>query len=201
MKRQFRSAAVILALILGGCGDRQQQGTPGSVQNSLQENNRSHSKFLPTKYVHNTVNVRAGAGTHFKIIGKLYKGDKIEIDSLKNNWAIVYKNGERKGYVYANLLKDHPFTSTDTEISDNSNNNYIYHRIGIYWSIGGTDDGYKWNKTVYEAKMNLCEDLARRIGRRDAKFYYDCLEEFYNTSDPNLLKMTIAEIAGMASVM
>jgi len=67
--------------------------------------------------------------------------------------------------------------------------------------VTGSDNGYVWNRSSNEARVSLCKDIARRIGKNEWQFYYDCLNEFYNTENPNLLNQQIATVAGMASVM
>lgn len=73
-------------------------------------------------------------------------------------------------------------------------------------SISGRDDGYKWHRVSNEALVSLCKDLARRLAehdprlkRYDWKYYYDAINEFYNTDDPNVLSQQIASIAALAS--
>ena len=69
------------------------------------------------------------------------------------------------------------------------------------YHIAGIDDGYKWNRAVYTAKINLCNDIANRVGKYDGQFYYDVFEEFYSSDDPNILSQRISTIAGMATAM
>ena len=124
--------------------------------------------------------------------------------NTNDEYYVIASSGELRMYDREGYIKTAQIASTNTEIYDSSkkkNNGRSLNNNSTYDSIRGTDNGHKWNKTAYEAKMNLCKDLAKRIGRRDAKFYYEFLEEFYNDSDPNLLNMTIAELSGMASVM
>lgn len=154
---------------------------------------------LETRYVHKTVNVRAGRSVKFEIIDRLKKWNKIKVDSIIDSWAVVYKNGIRCGYAYAPLLKDYPPPSTTLNRTAKRKGHTT--TSTTYYSIKGTDDGYKWNKTDYTAKITISKDLARLIGTRDAQFYYDCLENFYDTTDPWLLEMTIAEISSMCSIM
>jgi len=67
--------------------------------------------------------------------------------------------------------------------------------------IAGSDNGYKWQKTNYEAKVNLCKDIAQRIGNHSWEYYYKSIDSFYKTTDSNILNQTIASIAGIFSVM
>jgi len=73
---------------------------------SVDTRSNSSSVFREKKYAHNTINVRSGRSTNSEIVGTLNRGDEVEIDSLKNGWAVVYRNGRRLGYVYENLLKE-----------------------------------------------------------------------------------------------
>ena len=70
-------------------------------------------------------------------------------------------------------------------------------------TLTGKDNGYVWQAAGYETRVNLCTDLARRIDKPglDWKFYYGALETFYDTSDPQILHVSIAELAGMATAV
>lgn len=52
----------------------------------------------------NSLNVRAGAGTSYKIIGKLQRYDLIEVVKISGNWAKV-KYNNKYAYVYAKYLE------------------------------------------------------------------------------------------------
>lgn len=89
----------------------------------------------------------------------------------------------------------------DFEMSDNKPTYDSNDQDIIYESISGSDNGYKWNKTSYDAQVNLCKDISSRIGGHDWNYYYDAINEFYNSNDANILNTKIAEVAGMVSVI
>lgn len=67
--------------------------------------------YLRLRYAYETINIRAGRSTDYEIVGKLYRGDFVVVDSLKDDWVKVYRNGVGKGYVFNELLKEHPIPS------------------------------------------------------------------------------------------
>lgn len=187
---------VIIIMIAILCSSCQNMNDPKTKKKTVSPLPKA---VLDTRYIHKTVNVRAGRGMKHDIIGRLQIGDKVEVDSIIDSWALVYINGKKHGYAYAPLLKYFPLPTTT--ISRATKKKVYKKTINNYNSIRGTDDGYKWNKTDYTAKIAISKDLARLIGTRDTKFYYDCLEDFYDTTDPWLLEMTVAEVASMCSIM
>ncbi|QNG60229.1 SH3 domain-containing protein [Bacillus sp. PAMC26568] len=56
------------------------------------------------------VNVREGAGTEFPSLGKIYKGEQIQIIKSENNWYQFSFKGNQLGYVASWLVK--PINST-----------------------------------------------------------------------------------------
>jgi uncharacterized protein YgiM (DUF1202 family) len=63
---------------------------------------------LRLRYAYETINIRAGRSTDFDIVGKLYRGDMVVVDSLKDDWVKIYKTGISRGYVFYELLKEDP---------------------------------------------------------------------------------------------
>lgn len=163
---------------------------------------------LETNYVHKTVNVRSGRGLQYRVIGKLNVRETYLVDSIVDQWALVCNiDGSKLGYAYGPLLKERPAPDPTSTMAKNqsSKSRQPFRRrdnssFGNNSSIRGTDNGYKWNKTAETAKKSICKDLAKRIGTGDAQFYYGCLEEMYDTTEPMLLEMTIAEVAALCSV-
>jgi N-acetylmuramoyl-L-alanine amidase len=51
-----------------------------------------------------TLNVRAGAGTGYKVIGTLKKGNKVKIDKAAGDWYSIYF-GDHGGFVHKNYIK------------------------------------------------------------------------------------------------
>ncbi|MFH1800597.1 MAG: hypothetical protein ABH891_07130 [Candidatus Omnitrophota bacterium] len=66
-------------------------------------------------------------------------------------------------------------------------------------SLTMTDDGYAWQKANYEAKVNICQNLAS-IGKHDWNFYYGAFNSFYDSSDSNVLSMSISRMYGLFEV-
>lgn len=78
---------------------------------------------MEIRYAYTPTNIREARTTKSKIIAKLYKGEKVKVDFLRNNWYAIFEVGESErnenkalGYVYAPLLKKNPplsFRNTD----------------------------------------------------------------------------------------
>ena len=68
-------------------------------------NNEGH---LRIRYAYETINIRAGRSTDHEVIGKLYRGNVVVVDSLKDGWVKVYRTGVSRGYVFYELLKEEP---------------------------------------------------------------------------------------------
>lgn len=74
------------------------------------------SEQVTLMYATENINVRAGAGTEYEIVGKLYTGEEVRVYSTDNDWSrIDYTDGEY--YVSANYL-DHtpPETNSSEEV-------------------------------------------------------------------------------------
>lgn len=99
----------IAVMVIINSKDKSSKGhsaTSSSIYNT--DKNTPSNKYRNKKYAHNKINLRSGRGTNFKIVGNLDRGEMVEVDSLKEGWFIVYKNGIKKGFVYSKLLKDYP---------------------------------------------------------------------------------------------
>ena len=60
-------------------------------------------------YAHLDINIREGAGKSHKVVGRLKRGDSVEVKSVgPYKWAEILIAGGQKGYVYEPLLKKHP---------------------------------------------------------------------------------------------
>ena len=67
--------------------------------------------------------------------------------------------------------------------------------------LRGTDNGYAWRRATREQKLALCTNIARSTGEKDCVFFYGALNAFYSSSDPDALKMTIAQVAAGSVIM
>lgn len=56
-----------------------------------------------TAYANSTVNVRAGAGTSYAVVGVLRPGQRVEIDYCRGAWCLIQQRGP-DGWVNANYL-------------------------------------------------------------------------------------------------
>lgn len=56
------------------------------------------------KVTGNNVNIRAGAGTKYDVVGTLYKGDIIYVKSIDNGWA-KFKYNDQWRYVSSTYIK------------------------------------------------------------------------------------------------
>jgi len=52
------------------------------------------------------VNIRAGAGTNFNVVGQLNKNDALEIISKTDDWYYIFPYGNAYGWVHKNFVKE-----------------------------------------------------------------------------------------------
>ena len=90
------------------------EGTDYSVF-SLAEDESKPGKYIVTA---DSLNVRAGAGTSFSILGTLKHGDEVEVFKFNENWGRIDFGG-KEGWVSASYLR-----STDLNVST------IYYNVG-----------------------------------------------------------------------
>jgi hypothetical protein len=138
---------------------------------------------------------------------QIYKDNEIKIDEAY--WRRIidscYNTSDTSilAMPLNDLIRKYKYDSFNKKpIVDKENENNIADEIILleeYTDIRGSDDGYKWNKTLYAAKIDLCNDIADRIGRNNGQFYYDCIEETYNTKDDYILRQRISTIAGLCT--
>lgn len=62
----------------------------------------------PRRYVHETVNVRAGPGTDNPVLMQVHRGDAVQVISRSDDWAQVRVGRDKQGYIYVPLLKPAP---------------------------------------------------------------------------------------------
>ena len=90
------------------------EGTDYSVF-SLTEDSAKPGKFIVTA---DSLNVRAGAGTSFSILGTLKNGDEVEVLKFNENWGKIDFGG-KEGWISASYLR-----STETNVYT------IYYNVG-----------------------------------------------------------------------
>lgn len=82
---------------------------------SLEEDSANPGKFIVTA---DSLNVRAGSGTSFAILGTLKHGDEVEVLKFNENWGKINWSG-KEGWVSASYLR-----STETNVYT------IYYNVG-----------------------------------------------------------------------
>ncbi len=90
------------------------EGTDYSVF-SLEEDSARPGKFIVTA---DSLNVRAGAGTSFSVLGTLKNGDEVEVLKFNENWGKIDFKG-KEGWISASYLR-----STETNVYT------IYYNVG-----------------------------------------------------------------------
>jgi hypothetical protein len=73
-------------------------------------------------------------------------------------------------------------------------------------SLTGQMDGNAWNNASLESRKALASDISSRLKKKtasdcSANFIYDALNEAFNTTDPALLRQSIAEVTGFCVTM
>ena len=91
--------------------------TSTNTSNSNNSSNNSAVSVSQGKVTANELNVRAGAGTQYSILGKLKKNETVEIMSTSGSWDKI-KYGSSYGYVSSSYV-------TKTNNNDNTNNSNV----------------------------------------------------------------------------
>jgi SH3 domain-containing protein/zinc ribbon protein len=65
-------------------------------------------KYGLERYAHKSLNVREGRGKNFKKVDTINRGDVVRVDSIENDWGVVYKHKIKLGYVFSPLLEYAP---------------------------------------------------------------------------------------------
>jgi len=92
--------------------------TPTTDTTSKSNTTNSPDAAAPTntqrdlRYVHETINIREGAGKSYEVVGRLKPGDTVEVREIKDEWAKISIDGDEKGYVFEPLLDVNPLPST-----------------------------------------------------------------------------------------
>ena len=100
------------------------------------------------RYAYSTINIREGAGKSHKVIGKLKRGDIVEVKNIENKWAKVSIGSIDKGYVYEPLLKHNPIPPL--EISS-----WNWHTDSDF----GTNGAVIWNVEVKNNTIRYIESV------------------------------------------
>ncbi|MGL5694591.1 MAG: SH3 domain-containing protein [Peptostreptococcaceae bacterium] len=138
----------------------------------LDESNPSYTNTTTKKVNTDGLNVRSGPSTTNSVVGKLNKGDKVEVISESNGWSkILYKNKEC--YVSSRYLdgnnsnngsgneSDKPETIKETKVVNTNSLNVRSGPATSYSKIGTLSKGSKveviseskgWSKILYNNK-------------------------------------------------
>ena len=99
-------SALIIILLAYAVEESRREAPPSSASVSrTQPPPRSTRK---ARWAHSAVNVRGGRGTQYPVVAKLNRGERIEVDSLRQGWYVVYRAGNRVGYTSASVLQSQP---------------------------------------------------------------------------------------------
>lgn len=79
-------------------------------------------------------------------------------------------------------------------------------KVSYRASLTGRSDGNDWNSASESSKRKLAGNLSRMVREKgisdcSANFYYDALNEAYDTQDATLLRQSIADVAGICTGM
>ena len=90
---------IIVFAIIGSINSYESSvGSRTSSYTPSPTNTASTTRSRDIRYAHSTINVRNGAGKTHEVIGKLKRGQSIEILSREGEWANVLYDGNLKGY-------------------------------------------------------------------------------------------------------
>jgi len=93
-----------------------------------------------TAYASSTVNIRAGAGTGYPVVGVLRPGQPVEIDYCRGAWCLIEQRGP-SGWVNANFL------SADSYRDDRRYDDRRYYGDDDYY-----DDGFYLDRPRYRPR-------------------------------------------------
>ncbi|XZF75649.1 C40 family peptidase [Bacillus sp. AL-1R] len=142
-------------------------GTYVKKQNSYVENEKIKSNTSHYISTGNGVRIRSGAGTNYRILGSVYKNDKLDVLSSLNGWYKVNYQG-RVGYISGTYVQKQKkiedekpvyntskYTVTGTVVNIRSGAGTNYNIIGSATKnqkvdVISTSNG--WHKFVYQGK-------------------------------------------------
>ena len=64
----------------------------------------------------------------------------------------------------------------------------------ICFALTVEDNGYAWNSSNYEERIQVCKQLSLKIGK-DYLWWFGAFNAFYDTTDGNILRIKIKEAA------
>ncbi|RHW38349.1 N-acetylmuramoyl-L-alanine amidase [Lysinibacillus yapensis] len=120
--------------------DRSLNSTPTKVIHS----NDSSSPTIQASVTTDSLNIRSGAGTSYKVIGKLSYGTNINVDSISGNWIKITYNGVT-GYV----------SKTYVKLLNQTDNLTLKNKIIILDAGHGGKDPGATKGSIYEKNITL----------------------------------------------
>ena len=109
-----------------------------------------------TAYANSTVNVRAGAGTGYAVVGVLRPGQRVDIDYCRGAWCLIQQRGP-DGWVNANYL--------------DSGRSYDRDRYDRYDRYDDYDDGFYLERPRYRPSYPFYRSQAC-FGRPNVSFCF-----------------------------
>ena len=98
-----------------------------------------------------SLNFRSGPSTSYKIIGSLFKGQKVEYISKSGDWLKVKYNGTT-GYVHGDYVSKS--TSSDSSLSQKTTK-YVNAEVGLNVRSGAGTSYSKIGKLAYKEKVTV----------------------------------------------
>ncbi len=82
------------------------QLTPATVTTPPTATPRTTDPSTQTKWTSTWVNVREGRGTDTRVVAVIDPAQRVEVDSLRGSWWVVYLDGQPIGYVANSVLQN-----------------------------------------------------------------------------------------------
>jgi len=115
------------------------------------------------RWAHNAVNVRGGRGTNHPVVGQLTRGERVEVDSLTDGWFVVYRGGQRLGYVAASVLESQPIPAFEVVSWNWQKDPGFAGRGAVIWTVEVRNNTARYvnllrvDFTTYDAAGNVID--------------------------------------------
>lgn len=150
---------VLLVMIFGYLLSDNDKPLKSSYYNTRHETN-SHQDIPEPKdarYVHSTINIRSGPGMKHPVVGKLQRGEVVNVLSENDGWATILMQENAKGFIFAELLKPYPIPPVEV--------------VDWNWYPDpdfGTDGTIVWNVKLRNNTSKYLEDVKVEFSTYDA---------------------------------
>ena len=67
----------------------------------------------PRLFAHSVINVRSGPGLQYRVIGKLFRGEGVELDRSAEGWGRIIREEGSAGFVSLDLLRSDPLPTVE----------------------------------------------------------------------------------------